>query len=73
MGGFRALTKHNNSNERRGGMNNRKRTFAQANRNLDPNNQNDNKPAPPKSLKLVNLTAEQESSSTVRFVFDNLP
>ena len=70
MGGFRALTKHNNSNDKRA-QNSRKRTFAQANRNLNP--ENTQNPPARKSLKVVNLTPHQESSSTVKFVFDALP
>ena len=66
MGGFRALTRHNNGTQDKRAS--RKRTFEQATKQAQPTRAIDEK-----KLKLVSLTPEQENSRQVKYVFDNLP
>ena len=64
MGGFRALTKYNNNDSQKRTFK-RTQTQAQTSKAQEPKQQKD--------LKLVTVTAEQESTKAVKFVFDELP
>ena len=69
MGGFRALTRHSNHTESsRTNKFNHKRTHKQA----APGTEGAVKKVE-KQLRLINMTAEQETSRAVKFVFDELP
>ena len=67
MGGFRALTRHNN-NDTSKRFQNRKRTHAQATQDQEKKAEKQQK-----DLKLIELTADQEGTKDVKFVFDKLP
>jgi len=66
MGGFRALTRHTNTSALSKQRQDRKRTYQEKTKDED-------KAIDKRKLKLISLSAEQESSKSVPFVFDSLP